>query len=198
MIMIIGLTGGIASGKSTVSAYLAELGAIIIDADKIAHEIMEKGKPAYRKIIEAFGREILAANGEIDRSRLGKIVFNDREKKRLLEEITHPQIIKEMREKIEENRGQNKIIVLDVPLLFEAGLEKMVDESWLVYVDRETQLERLMARDGLSYQEANKRIKSQLSLEKKRELADFIIDNRGNLEELKREVFFKWREINEI
>ncbi|HHU92435.1 MAG TPA: dephospho-CoA kinase [Halanaerobiaceae bacterium] len=196
--MIIGLTGGIASGKSTVSAYLAELGAIIIDADKIAHEIMEKGKPAYRKIIEAFGREILAANGEIDRSRLGKIVFNDREKKRLLEEITHPQIIKEMREKIEENRGQNKIIVLDVPLLFEAGLEKMVDESWLVYVDRETQLERLMARDGLSYQEANKRIKSQLSLEKKRELADFIIDNRGNLEELKREVFFKWREINEI
>ncbi len=196
--MIIGLTGGIASGKSTVSAYLAELGAIIIDADKIAHEIMEKGKPAYRKIIEAFGREILAANGEIDRSRLGKIVFNDREKKRLLEEITHPQIIKEMREKIEENRGQNKIIVLDVPLLFEAGLEKMVDESWLVYVDRETQLERLMARDGLSYQEANKRIKSQLSLEKKRELADFIIDNRGNLEELKREVFFKWREISEI
>lgn len=196
--MIIGLTGGIASGKSTVSNYLAELGAIIIDADKIAHEIMEKGKTAYWQVIEAFGREILAENGEIDRSRLGKIVFNNLEKKKILEEITHPQVIREMREKIEEYRAENKVIVLDVPLLFEAGLDSMVDETWVVYVDRETQLQRLMARDGLSYEEANKRIQAQMSLEKKRVLADFVINNKGNIEDLKRQVLLKWREINEI
>lgn len=196
--MIIGLTGGIASGKSTVSAYLAELGAIIIDADKIAHEIMEKGKTAYWQVIEAFGREILAENGEIDRSRLGKIVFNNLEKKKILEEITHPQVIREMREKIEEYRAENKVIVLDVPLLFEAGLDSMVDETWVVYVDRETQLQRLIARDGLSYEEANKRIQAQMSLEKKRVLADFVINNKGNIEDLKRQVLLKWREINEI
>ena len=196
--MIIGLTGGIASGKSTVSNYLAELGAIIIDADKIAHEIMEKGKTAYWQVIEAFGREILAENGEIDRSRLGKIVFNNLEKKKILEEITHPQVIREMREKIEEYRAENKVIVLDIPLLFEAGLEFMVDEIWVVYVDRETQLQRLMARDGLSYEEANKRIQAQMSLEKKRVLADFVINNKGNIEDLKRQVLLKWREINEI
>lgn len=196
--MIIGLTGGIASGKSTVSNYLAELGAIIIDADKIAHEIMEKGKPAYWQVIEAFGRGILAENGEIDRSRLGKIVFNDPEQKKTLEEITHPQVIREMREKIEEYRAENKVIVLDIPLLFEAGLEFMVDEIWVVYVDRETQLQWLMARDGLSYQEANKRIQAQMSLEEKRELADFLIDNRSTIEDLKRKVLLKWREINEI
>ena len=196
--MIIGLTGGIASGKSTVSNYLAELGAIIIDADKIAHEIMEKGKTAYWQVIEAFGREILAENGEIDRSRLGKIVFNNLEKKKILEEITHPQVIREMREKIEEYRAENKVIVLDVPLLFEAGLDSMVDETWVVYVDRETQLQRLMARDGLSYEEANKRIQAQMSLEKKRDLADFVINNKGNIEDLKRQVLLKWREINEI
>lgn len=196
--MIIGLTGGIASGKSTVSNYLAELGAIIIDADKIAHEIMEKGKTAYWQVIEAFGREILAENGEIDRSRLGKIVFNNLEKKKILEEITHPQVIREMREKIEEYRAENKVIVLDVPLLFEAGLDIMVDETWVVYVDRETQLQRLIARDGLSYEEANKRIQAQMSLEKKRVLADFVINNKGNIEDLKRQVLLKWREINEI
>lgn len=196
--MIIGLTGGIASGKSTVSNYLAELGAIIIDADKIAHEIMEKGKTAYWQVIEAFGREILAENGEIDRSRLGKIVFNNLEKKKILEEITHPQVIREMREKIEEYRAENKVIVLDVPLLFEAGLDSMVDEIWVVYVDRGTQLQRLMARDGLSYEEANKRIQAQMSLEKKRDLADFVINNKGNIEDLKRQVLLKWREINEI
>ncbi|MFI5359294.1 MAG: dephospho-CoA kinase [Halanaerobiales bacterium] len=196
--MIIGLTGGIASGKSTVSNYLAELGAIIIDADKIAHEIMEKGKTAYWQVIEAFGREILAENGEIDRSRLGKIVFNNLEKKKILEEITHPQVIREMREKIEEYRAENKVIVLDVPLLFEAGLDSMVDETWVVYVDRETQLQRLIARDGLSYEEANKRIQAQMSLEKKRVLADFVINNKGNIEDLKRQVLLKWREINEI
>lgn len=196
--MIIGLTGGIASGKSTVSNYLAELGAIIIDADKIAHEIMEKGKTAYWQVIEAFGREILAENGEIDRSRLGKIVFNNLEKKKILEEITHPQVIREMREKIEEYRAENKVIVLDVPLLFEAGLDSRVDETWVVYVDRETQLQRLIARDGLSYEEANKRIQAQMSLEKKRVLADFVINNKGNIEDLKRQVLLKWREINEI
>src|SRR5690554_1386826 len=196
--MIIGLTGGIASGKSTVSNYLAELGAIIIDADKIAYEIMEKGKTAYWQIIEAFGREILAENGEIDRSRLGKIVFNELEKKKILEEITHPQVIREMREKIEEYRAENKVIVLDIPLLFEAGLDSMVDETWVVYVDRGTQLQRLMARDGLSYEEANKRIQAQMSLEKKRVLADFVINNKGNIEDLKRQVLLKWREINEI
>lgn len=196
--MIIGLTGGIASGKSTVSNYLSELGAIIIDADKIAHEIMEKGKTAYWQVIEAFGREILAENGEIDRSRLGKIVFNNLEKKKILEEITHPQVIREMREKIEEYRAENKVIVLDVPLLFEAGLDSMVDETWVVYVDRETQLQRLIARDGLSYEEANKRIQAQMSLEKKRVLADFVINNKGNIEDLKRQVLLKWREINEI
>lgn len=195
--MIIGLTGGIASGKSTVSNYLRELGAFIIDSDKVAHSIIKKDKPAYQKIEERFGSSILDKSGEINRSRLAGIIFDDYEKKRELEEITHPFILDEIYEKMEEIKDKYRIIILDAPLLYETGLDRAVDQTWVVYVDKELQLERLMKRDQLSYNEAAKRINAQLSLEKKKEMADFVIDNNGSIKQLKLIVYKKWRAVNE-
>lgn len=195
--MIVGLTGGIASGKSTVSNYLRELGAFIIDSDKIAHSIIKKGKPAYEKIVEKFGNSIIDKNGEVNRSRLAAIIFDDYKKKKELEEITHPFILDEIYKKIEEMQEKNRIIILDAPLLFEIGLNKAVNQTWVVYVDKKTQLERLMKRDKLAYQEAVKRIEAQLPLEEKKDMADFVIDNNGSIRRLKLIVHKKWRVINE-
>lgn len=195
--MIIGLTGGIASGKSTVSNYLRELGAFIIDSDQVAHNIIEKDKPAYQKIVKRFGSSILDKNREINRSRLARIIFDDYEKKRKLEEITHPYILDEIYKKMEEMKDKYRIIILDAPLLFETGLDRAVDQTWVVYVNREIQLERLIKRDQLSSQEGVKRIEAQLSLEKKKEMADFIIDNNGSIKQLRLMVQKKWRAVNE-
>src|SRR5690554_3104871 len=134
--MLIGLTGGIASGKSTVSSYLEELGAIIIDADKIAKYTLKKGEKAFKGVIDYFGEDILNRDGEINRSKLARIIFNDQKKRKILENITHPIIIKKINKKIEEYQESNRIIILDAPLLFEVGLDKDVDQSCLVYVDK--------------------------------------------------------------
>lgn len=184
---VIGLTGGIASGKSTVSRYLAKLGAIILDADQIAREIVAPGKPALQEIVKEFGEDVLLPDGSLDRARLGKLVFADKAKRDRLNQITHPKIFAEIRERIARLRESydclHRVVVIDAPLLIEAGFVPLVESVWLVAVDEETQIKRLMERDGYSREEAEARLKSQMPLEQKLAYADQIIQNTGTLEE---------------
>ncbi|HOE57773.1 MAG TPA: dephospho-CoA kinase, partial [Bacillota bacterium] len=146
--MVIGLTGGIASGKSTVSAKLKELGAAIIDVDILARSVVSKGEIAYNRIIQCFGESILLPNGEINRKRLGSIVFSDKKKLALLNGITHPEIISRVKERIRELKtAGNSVIVVDAAILIEMGLYKYVDSVWVVAADREIQIKRLIERD---------------------------------------------------
>lgn len=188
--MIIGLTGGIATGKSTVSNILSEIGIKVIDADKIAHKILDKND-IIKQIKEQFGKDVIDKN-KVNRYKLGKLVFNNHKKRKKLEEITHPQILKKIIKKVnkykDENKDENEIIVLDVPLLFETGLDKWVDEVWLVFADYNTQLKRIIKRDGLKIKEAKKRINAQMSLKKKRKKADIIIKNEGTIQDLRRKI----------
>lgn len=191
---VIGLTGGIASGKSTVSKILKELGAYIIDADIVSKEIMLKGSRAYDDLIDTFGIDILKEDKEIDRKKLGNIVFADSFKLKELDDITHPHIIKRIKDIIELERehGNKKAIVLDAALLIEMRLFYMVDEVWLVVVDRKTQIKRLMERDNLTYENALNRIKSQMSIEDKMKYADFIINNCKGIDSIKKQVRLLW------
>lgn len=187
--MVIGLTGGIASGKSTISSILKELGAYIVDADIIARSVVQKGEKAYNEIVQHFGGEILMPNGEINRKKLGHIVFSDSEKLELLNHITHPEIIKRVKEKVDEYKQKGaKAIVIDAAILIEAGLDYYCDSIWLVSVDEETQMRRLMERDKLAYSDALNRINSQYTNEKKSRFADVIIDNNKPIEEVKEKV----------
>jgi len=182
---IIGLTGGIASGKSTVSKFLAELGAIIIDGDETAHRLMEPNQPIWEDVVNVFGREVLNADSTIDRIKLGAIVFNDREKLQVLNQIAHPRIIAEIQNELQHLRHTqpDSVLVLDIPLLFEGRMDRLCDQVWVVWVPREIQIERLMDRNWLSREEAIKRIDSQMSLDAKARLADIVIDNSGTMEE---------------
>lgn len=191
--MVIGLTGGIASGKSTVSSLLKGLGAYIIDVDEVGRDVVEIGEKAYNEIVDYFGNEILLPDGEINRKALGHIVFSDKNKLNKLNSITHPHIIDRVKEVIAECKSKGiKVIVVDAAILIEMGLHTLCDIVWLVRVDRNTQLHRLMERDNYSYEEASNRIKAQFSDEKKSQFADVIIDNTGSLEELEAEVKRQW------
>ncbi|WP_069649201.1 dephospho-CoA kinase [Caloranaerobacter ferrireducens] len=190
---IIGLTGGIATGKSTVTKLLKELGYIVIDADKIAREVVEVGKPAYLDIVKEFGRDILEENNQIDRKKLGEIIFKDVEKRRKLNQIVHPRIIQEMINKIKQFCDGNKVIFLDIPLLIEEKniLEKQglkFDEIWLVYADEENQLSRLIERDKLDMESALNRIRAQMPMTEKLKIADVVIDNNRGISELKDQI----------
>ncbi len=187
--MIIGLTGGIASGKSTVSALLKEHGIPIVDADLIAREVVEPGKPVYQQIVEYFGEGILLADRQIDRKKLGEIVFSEESKRQALNAIVHPEVRKEMSRQAQDalKRG-NKLVVMDIPLLFESKLEHMVDKIVLVYVPADIQLTRLMERDEIDEQQAMKRIRAQLPIETKKAVADYIIDNSGTREQTREQV----------
>ncbi len=190
---IIGLTGGISTGKSTVSSILDEKGFKIIDADKIARNVVEKGKDAYFKIIEYFGKDILSTDGDIDRKALGNIIFNDKYLRESLNSITHPYIFKEIKNQIENMAKNNSIIFLDVPLLFEQyrlWREYSIEfnEIWLVYCDKNTQINRLMKRDDISKEEAEKKINSQMSLDKKKTMSSKTIDNSKDLGYLKKQI----------
>ncbi len=181
---VIGVTGGIASGKSTISTMIKELGFTVVDADLAARAVVEPGEPAYNEVVATFGKEILHEDGSINRGLLGKIIFHDQEKRLQLNAIVHPAIrIYTQRQKEEAfARGEN-VVFMDVPLLFEGKLTNTVDVSLLVYVDAEIQLQRLMERNGLSEEEALARIHSQMPLAEKRALADEIINNNGTIEE---------------
>lgn len=187
--MIIGLTGGIASGKSTVSALLKEHGIPIVDADLIAREVVEPGKSVYQQIVEYFGEGILLADRQIDRKKLGEIVFSEESKRQALNAIVHPEVRKEMSRQAQDalKRG-NKLVVMDIPLLFESKLEHMVDKIVLVYVPADIQLTRLMERDEIDEQQAMKRIRAQLPIETKKAVADYIIDNSGTREQTREQV----------
>jgi len=180
---LVGLTGGIATGKSTVSKMMQELGVPIVDADLIARQIVEPGKDAWKKIVKEFGEEILLENGEIDRPKLSKIVFNNADKRKAINSITHPHIYSEIRKQTTSLffKGE-QLVVLDLPLLYESN--KMTGYLYKVIVvtcDDDLQLERLMSRNQHSEEEAIKRIEAQMPLEKKCEMADIIIENSGSL-----------------
>jgi len=197
-LLVVGLTGGIASGKSTVSLLLKEKGAVIIDADTIARQIMQPGKPAWIKIVNHFGRQILNEKNDIDRRKLGNIVFSDKTQLEFLNSITHPEIINEIKVQLEYYRNlQKKVVIIDAALLIEVGLLKLVDEVWVVTVNENVQLERLMAREkNLSPEQAKNRIKSQMPQEEKIKYADRVINNNGSIESTKIQIDNIWREIS--
>ncbi|SLK22594.1 MULTISPECIES: dephospho-CoA kinase [unclassified Paenibacillus] len=179
--MNIGLTGGIATGKSSVSAFLASKGALLIDADVIAREVMLPGHPVLAAAVQRFGQAILNEDGTLDRKKLGSIVFQNPEERKALEAITHPAIRKEMRERaaLYELEHSDKLVVSDIPLLYESGLEDGFEEVMVVYVPRSVQLERLMSRDGMTAEQADARIDVQMDIEDKKQRADVVIDNSG-------------------
>lgn len=182
--MIIGLTGSIASGKSTVSAMLAKRGFPIIDADEIARLVVEPGSSVLEEISSQFGSDILTENGALNREKLGKRIFGSEDERRKLNQIIHPAIRKEMLAQKERwlEKGA-ETIVMDIPLLFESKLQSFVDNILVVSVHPEVQKTRLMERNALSEQEAAERIASQLSIEEKERLADAVINNNGTLKE---------------
>ena len=180
---VIGLTGGTGSGKSVVSKSLAAAGAVIVDADKIAHDIILKGEPAYHEIIEYYGTGILDTEGNIIRKKLGEIVFNDKEKLAFLNQCTHKYITAEVKRQIAEAKeeGTAAAIIVDAPLLLEAKLETVCDEVWVVYADPEVRAQRVMARDGITYELAKARIANQKSWEEYKAAASVVIDNSKDL-----------------
>lgn len=197
MVRVIGLTGSIASGKSTASNILKELGAVIIDADKISRKVVEKGKPALERITEYFGEEILCENGELNRKKLGNIVFNNKTSLKKLNEIIHPYIIKEIINEINchKKTHNNSVIILDAALLIEMNLTYLVEEVWLISIPEEIQLNRLMKRDNISVEDAKQRIKSQMSLEDKEKYAHRVIDNSKDVIYLKKQLEKNLKEV---
>ncbi len=183
-----GLTGSIATGKSTVANIFAEAGAIVIDADKIARAVVRKNQPAWQDIVDHFGREILAPDGELNREALGEIIFNDSKAKQALNQIVHPHVMRTIDERLVEIARQQpaSVVIVDVPLLIEIGMHKNMPEVIVVYVPEELQLERLMRRDGLSRQAAMARIESQMPIDEKKALASIVIDNSGSLTQTRR------------
>ena len=193
---IIGLTGGIACGKSTVSAELRALGAAIIDADALAHELSQPHQPIYNAYVERFGREIVTADGTLDRAAIARRVFADPAVRAEVEAIAHPIIRSAAEARLRAARDDNKrAAVLDVPLLFEAGWDALADETWVVALPCEEQLARLLARDtSMDAGEARARIAAQMSLAEKCARADVVIDNSGTVEEIREYIGKLWKE----
>lgn len=193
----IGLTGSIATGKSTVTNMLKELGAFVIDCDKTARDVVAPGTRGLAKIEEAFGKEAIAADGSMDRVYIGDLVFRNPEMKKRLENILFPLIFEALNEELLrlEREGATPVVFLDMPLLYEVKYDSYVDEVWLVYVPFEVQLSRLMKRNGYTKEEALLRIHSQISVDKKKSLAQQVIDNSGTLEDTKEQVRSLWERL---
>ncbi|HCZ8484316.1 TPA: dephospho-CoA kinase [Staphylococcus aureus] len=182
---VIGLTGGIASGKSTVSELLSVFGFKVVDADKAAREAVKKGSKGLAQVREVFGDEAIDENGEMNRRYMGDLVFNHPEKRLELNAIIHPIVRDIMEEEKQEYLKQGYNVVMDIPLLFENELENTVDEVWVVYTSESIQMDRLMQRNNLSLEDAKARVYSQISIDKKSRMADHVIDNLGDKLELK-------------
>lgn len=199
MSRVIGITGGIATGKSTVLHMFAELGAEVLSADDLAREAIGKGGPAYAAVVKRFGQDIVAENGEIDRPRLAGIIFASAEARRDLNDLTHPYIISSIRERISRFRADplssSAILAVEIPLLFECGLDALVDEVIVVAAEPETQESRLTTRRGSSVDQAQSRIAAQMPMEQKIERADRVIWNNGSMESLEQSVRGVWDEI---
>lgn len=194
----IGLTGGIGSGKSTVARWFREQGVPVLDADKTVHRLLQTDPLTIERLVLEFGRSILGESGEINRGKLGAIVFADENARKRLEGIVHPRVGSSMREQraaLEE--GGEKYCVWDVPLLIEVGFDKYVDEVWVVWAPREIQIARVQARDKLGLAEVEARLAAQWSLDEKRKRADVVVDNSGSEEETKRQLETLWRKLME-
>jgi dephospho-CoA kinase len=193
--IVIGLTGNIGSGKSTVSRKLKDLGATVIDADQVARDVVKPGTPALRKIVQTFGNGILNDDGTLNRKKLGALAFQDPAARAVLNKITHPWIKEAILGEVEKYRRQpasNQIVVVEAPLLIEVDLHHGLDEIWVVQVDERVQLERLMNRDGITAAEARQRIASQLPQAEKLKYATRVIDNSGSEDETKKQVARHW------
>jgi dephospho-CoA kinase len=191
-IMRIGVTGGIASGKSLVASILGGLGAFVVDADEVYHGLIEPGMPLFNAIVARWGGVVLE-DGHLDRKRLGAIVFSEPEERKYLEEITHPATIKAMEEKLDSAGTEHQVLV--APLLLEAGQRHLVDQVWLVVVDSETRISRLMARENITREDALKRIASQMPDEEKIRQASEVIYNNGAPDETAEQVRRLWEKI---
>ncbi|WP_059103829.1 dephospho-CoA kinase [Shouchella shacheensis] len=195
--MKIGLTGGIASGKTTVAKLFIERGIPVIDADQISRRVVEPGKAAYVAIVDYFGKDVLLQDGTIDRKKLGSIIFADEHKRKALNGMVHPAVRTEMVGEAEASLKEgHTFVVLDIPLLYENALFHLVDQVLLVYVSKEIQLSRLMTRDESEEEEAQQRINAQLPLESKRDRADAIVVNEGSVQETAKqldEYLANWR-----
>ena len=183
---VLGLTGGIATGKSAALAEFKKCGAAVLDADRIAREVVEPGRPELKKIAKLFGSGILKKDGTLDRARMADIVFKSEKKRKALEKIIHPPVVRALRKEIAAAKAG--LVVADIPLLFEAGLESLVDKIAVVWVPEEVQFSRLMKRNGISESQADLLIRSQWPMEKKRAKADFVIDNSGPAGRTRKEV----------
>ena len=175
--ILVGLTGGIATGKSTIAKMFKRCGAVVIDADELAREVVKPGKPAWREIVKTFGKTVLNPDRTLNRHALGAIVFGNRTKLRQLERMIHPRVAREQARLTRQaaRKDPNAVVIYDVPLLFEAGIDKRVDTIIVVSTDRETQIARLKKRNGLTRAEAVRRIRSQMPLANKARLADFVL-----------------------
>jgi dephospho-CoA kinase len=194
-VLKLGLTGGIASGKSTVAAMFVELGARLIDTDVIARKVVAKGSPALKIIVKTFGPDVLDPNGELDRRRLREHIFADRKAREKLNAIVHPAVAAEVQIELKRIAGEApKVVALvDVPLLYETNTDKRYDAVVVVYVPAEVQIERLMGRDGVGREAAEQSLKAQMPLEEKRKKAQFVVDNSGTLQETRNQVKAVWQ-----
>ena len=194
---IVGLTGNIACGKTEVANILKDFGAKIIDADTIAREVVEPGESAWREIRDEFGNDILNSDRSINRKKLGGIVFNDEKKRKKLNRITHPRIMKKIKESIDNYRKENvKVVVIDAALIVEkGGLLHLIDQLVVVSADQESQIQRIMKRDRLDRDQALSRIKSQLPIAEKTKHATYVIDNSGSLQKTRKQVEDVWEKI---
>jgi dephospho-CoA kinase len=187
-VKVLGLTGGIGSGKSTVASMFAQLGADVIDADQLARQVVEPGQPALEEIATAFGRDVLLPDGRLDRGKLARIIFADPVARGKLNAITHPRIRERMAAEIAARGSRPGVLVVDIPLLYENDRAGTVEAVIVVWVDPKTQLRRLIERNGLSDEEARQRIAAQMSLDEKRARADVVIDNSGTQANTQRQV----------
>lgn len=194
---VIGLTGNIGCGKSVVARMFEELGARVIDADRIARLVVEPGESAWKEIVQTFGEAILNSDGTINRGKLGEIVFNDKEKREALNRITHPRIVERIKEVIEDFRKENvEVVIVEAALIVEkVGMKPLINDLIVVTADEETQIRRLIERNALSREEALSRIKSQMPLSEKVKYATYVIDNSGTLDEMRKQVEEVWKRI---
>jgi dephospho-CoA kinase len=200
LILLIGLTGGIASGKGTVAHMLEEMGSHVIDFDMLARRVVEPGRPAWKKIVDYFGRDILQGSGQIDRKRLSRIIFGNSEKRKRLEGFTHPFIADEFTGYVDEiaSSDPDAIINAVVPMLFEAGMQALFHKVVVVYIPREEQIKRLIERDGISEGDAVNILNAQMHIDEKIRQADFIINNENSIEETKRQVHDLWNTLRKL
>jgi len=199
MTLIIGLTGGIVGGKSTVASMFRDLGAKIIDADKLGHSVILPNKPAWKKIVKIFGKDILQNDLTIDRKKLGKIVFANQALLKKLNEVTHPEITKIIKKEINLARNatnnQGKVLIVDAALIYEAKIDRFMDKIIVVYIDKDKQIKRLIKRNNLSKEEALQRIKSQMPMKEKVKMTDYVIDNNSTLDKTKEQVEKIWKKL---